>query len=233
MRRATMVVALGVLVTSAPARGDVVAAKAVHDFGMVEQGNPVTHAFALKNTGRAMVRIEGTRPSCGCTVAAADGQLVAPGAITWVRVRLDTAALAGRTTKSIVVRTSDARTPAVQLALAGVVLTDLLVTPTPLYFGRVFRGEPAARRELVVSPGRPAVPGKPAGQTSYTVTSVETDSPVLRTYVVAGDKPDQQKVVIEVDGEAPLGRFTDQIVIRTTSPRQPAITVPVFGSVLG
>jgi Protein of unknown function (DUF1573) len=230
MRRAMMLVALGVLVASAPARGDVVAAKTVHDFGTVEQGSPVEHAFALKNIGRSMVRIEGTKSSCGCTVAADDGQLVRPGAITWVRVRLDTAALAGRTTKTIILRTSDARTPAVQLALAGVVLTDLTVTPTPVYFGRVYRDE-AARRELVVAPGRPAIPG--VQTTPYTVSSVETDSPVLRTYVVAGDKPDQQKVVIEVDGEAPLGRFTDHIIIRTTSPRQPAITVPVFGSVLG
>jgi Protein of unknown function (DUF1573) len=228
MRRAMMVVALGVLVASAPARGEVVAANTVHDFGMVEQGTPVDHAFAVKNVGRSMVRIEGTQPSCGCTVAAVDGQLVGPGAITWVRVRLDTAALAGRTTKTIILRTSDARTPAIQRTLAGVVLTDLMVTPTPVYFGRVFRGEAAARREVVVTPGRPG-----PQQTPYTISSVESDSPVLRTYVVAGDKPDQQKVVIEVDGEAPLGRFTDHIVIRTTSPRQPAITVPVFGSVLG
>jgi hypothetical protein len=229
MRRAMMVVALGVLVASAPARGEVVAAMAVHEFGMVEQGTPVEHAFALKNIGRSIVRIEGTQSSCGCTVAASDGQLVGPGQITWVRVRLDTAALAGRTTKTVILRTSDARTPAVQLALAGVVLTDLMVTPTPpVYFGGVFRGEAAARREVVVTPGRPG-----PQQTPYTVSSVETDSPVLRTYVVAGDKPDQQKVVIEVDGEAPLGRFTDHVIIRTTSPRQPAITVPVFGAVLG
>jgi hypothetical protein len=226
MRRAMMVVALGVLVASAPARGDMVAAKAVHDFGVVEQGTPVEHAFALKNRGRGMVRIEGTQSSCGCTVAASDGQLVRPGDITWVRVRLDTAALAGRTTKTVILHTSDTRTPAVQLALAGVVLTDLMVAPTTVYLGRVWRGEPV-RRELVVAPGRPVT------STSYTVSAVETDSPALRTYVVAGDKPNQQKVVIELDVEAPPGRFADHIIIRTTSPRQPVITVPVFGSVLG
>jgi len=229
MRRAMLVVALGVLVASAPARGEVVAANTVHDFGMVEQGTPVDHAFAVKNVGRSMVRIEGTQPSCACTVVASDGQLVGPGQITWVRVRLDTAALAGRTTKTVILRTSDPRTPAVQLALAGVVLTDLMVTPTPpVFFGGVYRGEAAARREIVVTPGRPG-----PQQTEYTVSSVETDSSVVRTYVVAGDKPNQQKIVIELYGDAPLGRFTDHVVIRTTSPRQPAITVPVFGSVLG
>jgi hypothetical protein len=226
MRRATLVVVLGVLVASAPARGDVVAAKTVHDFGAVEQGAAVEHAFALKNMGRSMVRIEGTQSSCGCTVAAMDGQLVRPRQIAWVRVRLDTSPLAGRITKTIMVHTSDTRTPVVQLALAGVVLTDLVVTPTPVYLGRVYRGEPV-RRELVVAPGRPGDP------TPYAVSQVESDSPTLRAYVIPGDKPREQKVIVELDFEAPPGRFSDHITIHTTSPRQPAITVPVFGHVLG
>ena len=48
-----------------------------------------------------------------------------------------------------------------------------------------------------------------------------------------GDKPGQQKVVVELDGDAPAGSFSDDIIIHTTSPRQPVITVPVFGQVLG
>src|SRR4029450_4125597 len=139
MRRATMVVVLGVLVASAPARGDVVAAKTVHDFGAVEQGAAVEHAFALKNMGRSMVRIEGTQSSCGCTVAAIDGQLVRPRHIARVRASVDAPPpLAGRPPKAIMVHTSGTRTPLVQLALAGVVLTDLVVTPTQVSLGRVY-----------------------------------------------------------------------------------------------
>jgi hypothetical protein len=220
-----MAVALGVLGVSAPARGDVVAAQAIHDFGSVEQGAPVVHQFVLKNTGRAMVRIEGARSSCGCTVAAPEGQLVKRNQLMSVRVRLDTSALAGRTTKTVTVRTSDPRTPAVQLALRGVVLTDLMVTPTPIYLGYVYRGDPA-RHELVVAPGRP-------GEVPYTVSGVETSSDVIRAYVVPGDKPRQQKVIVELAADAPSGRFSDEVVIHTTSPRQPVISVPVFGNVVG
>src|SRR5262245_12958426 len=222
MRRA-MVVALGALVASAPAHGAVVAASAVHDFGTVEQGAPVGHQFALKNKSRGFLRIESTQPSCDCTVTASEGQLVRPGDITWVTVWLDTAALSGRTTKTVTVRTSDPQTPALQLAMTGVVLADLVAAPNMVYVGHVMRGEPM-QREIVVSPGRP-------GRVPYTVSAVESDSPALRTYVTSGDKPDQQKVIVELDPEAPAGRFTDHITIRTTSPRQPAITVPVFGNV--
>jgi len=219
------VVALGVRLASAPARGEVVATEWMHTFGAVEQGTPVIHPFALKNTGRTMVRIEGTQSSCGCTVAAPEGQVLRPKQITWVRVRLDTAELVGRTTKTITVHTSDARTPVVQLALSGVVLTDLMVTPTPVYLGRVYRDAPV-RLELVVGPGRP-------GGNRYTVSAVETDSVVVRARAEAGDKPGEQKVIVELGYDPPPGRFTDHITIRTTSPRQPVITVPVFGEVVG
>jgi hypothetical protein len=220
-----MVVALGVLAASPPARGDMVAAQPIHDFGAVEQGVPVEHLFVLKNTGRGMVRIERPQSSCGCTVAAAEGQLLNRDQLTSVRVRLDTAALAGRTTKTVTVRTSDPRTPAVLLVLRGVVLTDLTVTPTPIYLGHVFRGDPA-RHELVVAPGRP-------GPTGYSVSSVETDSDAIRAYVVQGDTPGQQKVIVELAADAPSGRFNDRVMIHTTSPRQPVITVPIFGNVVG
>ncbi len=223
MRRAMGVVVLGVLGVSAPARGYVVAAKPVHDFGMVEQGAAVEHQFALKNRGRSWVRIEGAQSSCDCTVAASDGQLVRPGDITWVRVRLDTSKLSGRTTKTVTLRTSDARTPAVQLGLTGVVQSDLVVSPILVYMGFVLRGD-TARRELLVSPGRP-------GDAQHTVSTVETDSPNIRAYVWPGDKPGQQKVIVELDALAPPGRFSDHVIIRTTSPRQPEITVPVFGQV--
>jgi hypothetical protein len=223
MRLAMAVVALGVLLGSAPAQGYVVAAKPLHDFGVVEQGVGVEHQFALKNQGRSWVRIDGAQSSCDCTVAASDGQLVRPGDITWVRVRLDTTKLSGRTTKTVTLRTSDARTPAVQLGLTGVVQSDLVVSPIPIYMGFVPRGD-SARRELLVSPGRP-------GDAQHTVSTVETDSPNIRAYIWPGDKKGQQKVIVEVNTFAPPGRFSDHVIIRTTSPRQAEITVPVFGQV--
>ena len=109
--------------------------------------------------------------------------------------------------------------------LTGVVLADLVVAPTAVYLGRVFRREPV-RRELVVSPGRP-------GGQVFTATSVETESTALRTYLAPGAKPGQQRVIVELDRRRPVGPLHDQVVIHTTSPRQPVITVPVFGQVLG
>jgi hypothetical protein len=201
-----------------------VGALPVYDFGAIEQGTPVAHQFALKNIGRSFVQLRGATSSCGCTVTEVDGRTIRPGQVAWVNVWLDTTTLSGKTTKSVVVHTSDAWTPALQLALTGTVLTDLAVAPSMIYLGRLWQGDPA-RHEVVVSPGRP-------GNPQYSVSSVETNSPTLRAYVEPGDKPGSQKVVVEVSADAPPGRFTDELTIRTTSPRQAVITVPVIGQIV-
>lgn len=219
-----MVVALA-LGAIGPARARVVVQPPVQDFGAVERGTRVTRVFVLRNKSRQPVRIDRLVPSCACTVAAPEGQTIVRGGQTVVSVTLDTAELVGRTTKSIGVRTSDPQTPLVQLWLRGVVHADFMVAPAAVYLGRVFRTQPV-RRELVISPGRP-------GGTAFTASSVENESPALRTYLAPGAKPGQQKVVIELTGDAPSGRFNDEVTIRTTSPRQPVIKVPVFGQILG
>lgn len=207
------------------ALGKVLVEMPVQDFGIVEQGTPVTRSFLLRNKSRQPVRIDRVVPSCACTIAAPEGATLRKGGQTAVIVTLDTRELVGRTTKSIGVRTSDPQSPYVQLWLRGIVQADLMIAPTAVYLGRVFRTEPV-QRELVVSPGRP-------GGATFTATSVETASPALRTYLAPGAKPGQQKVIVELTGDAPSGRFDDEVVIHTTSPRQPVIKVPVFGQILG
>ena len=226
MRRLLALVGLGLLLLGASPRIiGLVAEAPVYDFGMVEQGTPLAHQFALRNTSRAYIRIDQVNSSCGCTTVSADGRLVAPGQLTWVPVWVDTSDLVGKTTKTVTVRTSDPRTPVVMLAVTGTVLTDLVVTPSPLYFGHVWRGTPV-HSELIVKPGRP-------GPSTYTVSTVETESWRLHARVEAGDKPGEQKVIVDLDPEVASGRFNEQLTIRTTSPRQPVIMVPVFGNVMG
>lgn len=228
MRRLLTLVGLGLLLLGAAPRGAGLFAEApVYNFGMVEQGTPIAHQFALRNTERAYIRIDQVNSSCGCTTASteAQGRLVAPGQLTWIPVWVDTTALVGKTTKTVTIRTSDLRTPVVSLAVTGTVLADLVVTPSPVYFGHVWRGTPV-HSELIVKPGRP-------GPSNYSISAVETETWRLHARVETGDKPGEQKVIVDLDPEVSSGRFNEQLTIRTTSPRQPVIMVPVFGNVMG
>jgi hypothetical protein len=197
---------------------------AVHDFGAVEQGATVEHVFRLRNTGTSALRIDHVKGTCACTVGVATGEAIVPGDEAWVTVRLDTARLAGRTTKTATVYTNDPLAPTVAVTLTGEVLTDLVVRPTPLYLGHVHRGA-VVRREIVVAPGRP-------GGTA-SVLAVEAASPRIRAWIEPDPGGVGQRVVVELDSAASSGRFSDDLVLRTSSARQPSMTVKVLGTIDG
>jgi hypothetical protein len=196
----------------------------VHDFGAVEQGEVVEHHFRLRNTGSTPLRVDHVKGTCACTVGVATGEAISPGDSTSVVVRLDTARLAGRTTKAVTVYTDDPAEPTALLTLTGEVLTDLVVTPTPLYLGHVRRGA-VVRRALAVVAGRPGATAR--------VQSVETTNPHLRAWIdTSGDDPGQ-KVEVELDANMPLGRFNGDLVLHTTSDRQRVLTVQILGTIEG
>jgi hypothetical protein len=236
-RRWSRLLALAASVASATAEAAPrVAAEGPFDFGIVERGARIEHVFRVTNAGDAPLRLEQVKSTCGCTVALISDPDVAPGREGRVAVTLDTARMAGRVTKIVTVYTNDPATPTAALALTGAVHADLVTTPAALYLGRVRRGE-GVSRDIVVAPGRPGA--------VYAVTAVESSNPALAAEIQPVTAPDPrtagpggvaapaQRIVVRLAKELPLGRFSAQLVLRTNSPREPAITVPVFGSVEG
>jgi hypothetical protein len=223
---ATLAASAAVL-AAATARADdarIVLDEPVFDFGTAEQGTKVEHVFRLHNRGSALLRIDHLKSSCGCLAGMASAPDVPPGAEGRINVVLDTARIVGRTTKVITLYSNDPGAPTAALALTGQVLADLVADPTPLYLGKVRRGERVEREIRVVS-GRP--------NASYEVTAVENQHPFLHATLERLPDAPGQRVVVRLDAEAPIGRFNDQLSLRTTSPSQPNVIVPVFGSVEG
>ena len=101
---------------------------------------------------------------------------------------------------------------------------DLVMAPSPLYLGRLRRGEPA-RREVVIAPGRPGA--------TFAVTRVEHGNPALTTTLEPRPDGPGQRLVVELARDVPIGRFNEQVTLSTTSARQPVLVLPVFGSVEG
>jgi len=196
----------------------------IFDFGTVERGVPVDHTFHLPNRGSAELRVDHVKSSCGCTVAVVSEREIPPGGEARVSVTLDTARLGGRTTKTVSVYTNDPDSPVVPLTLTGQVAADLIVTPSPLYFGHVRRGD-GSHHEVTVTPGRPGA--------HYAVERVEDTSRPIHARVEPRSDGPGQRVVVELDPEMPLGRFNETLTLHTTSPREPVMTLAVLGSVEG
>ena len=222
------VIGLAVALAGMPARAadgpELVIEEPVFDFGTVEQGTSVEHTFRVRNAGRAELRIDHVKTSCGCLAGLASAADIPPGGEGRVNVVLDTGRIVGRTTKVVTVYTNDPAAPSAGLALSGAVETDIVASPAPLYLGKLRRGE-AVEREIRVTPGRPGA--------SYEVTAVEHTNPALRTSLERLPDGAGQRIVVTLEPHMPLGRFNDQLVLRTTSPRQSSLGVSVFGSVEG
>lgn len=207
-----------------PASGArLVAVQDVHDFGTVENGPVVTHDFRLRNMGSDTVEIRSVEASCGCTAVLASSAYLAPGEEGGVQVALDTYRLSGEQAKSVVVRSNDPIRPELPLTLHGVVKTDVSAAPSRLFLGRLPSGA-VVSHHVDVSIVRDEVQ----------ITGVHSESGRLRVETSPLDDPRRGlRVRVTLLPTARPGGFDDQIVVTTTSPRQPQLVIPVLGLVEG
>src|SRR5512139_151327 len=168
-----------------------------YDFGAVEQGTSVHHAYALKNAGGLDLTIDNVRTACGCTATAGGAHTLAPGASGSIEVTCDTADAFGPQNRTLTVYSNDPATPAVTLKLTGSVHAAVAVDPPQLCALEVM----GTSVEAALAP--------PSGGTS------------------------DKRLHISIRKDAPLGRFTDTITVRTSSPRHSLVSIPVTGVVDG
>jgi hypothetical protein len=59
------------------------------DFGTINEGDVVEHAYTFKNTGQAPLIIESAKPSCGCTVPSWTKEPIPVGGTGEILVKFD------------------------------------------------------------------------------------------------------------------------------------------------
>lgn len=68
---------------------------AVHDFGKIKQGVPVTHEFTFTNTGKTPLVITNVQASCGCTTPAWSKDPIPPGGKGFIKATYNAASMGG------------------------------------------------------------------------------------------------------------------------------------------
>lgn len=91
-----------------------------HDFGTMETGETVRHAFVIVNRGESDLAIERVRTCCGAA-AAVDDKTVGPGGETRLRVTMPLRAAAKNTTKTFYLHTNDPANRIVPFRLTGTI----------------------------------------------------------------------------------------------------------------
>lgn len=96
--------------------------ESLFDFGKIQQGQPVTHEFAVNNTSADSLKLERVQASCGCTTPVWKNDPVAPGGSTLITVgfnaqnegpfeKLVTIFYNGGQTKTVTIKGTVSKTP--------------------------------------------------------------------------------------------------------------------------
>lgn len=73
------------------------------DFGMVKEGEKVTHTYQVRNTGEAPLIIENARASCGCTTPEWTKEPIPVGGTGFVKAGFDSKGKSGMQNKTITI----------------------------------------------------------------------------------------------------------------------------------
>lgn len=100
-----------------PNQAEITFVKSEHDFGTVKRGQPMTHKFEYKNTGKEDLIIQKCNAGCECTKAKCSLEPLKPGKTAFIEVHYDSTRI-GKFGKEVMIH-SNARKPVVFLVIRG------------------------------------------------------------------------------------------------------------------
>ncbi len=198
-------------------------AETAFDAGRMEQGARIDHVFAFRNAGGHNLRITRVRPACDCTATIDTQSAIPPGGTAAIAASCDTSGVFGDIGRTISVFTNDPIHTAIQLRLSAKIDFDVAGKPRRLYVGRVRAGD------MVRVQGRIVVDG------GVQITGIDSAGPIIAANLVevAGGISGERRFQVRIADNAPSGEFSNDLIVRTTSPTTPVLTVPVIGTVEG
>lgn len=210
-----------------PPSGKIFCARPAFDFGEACQNDQVIHIFKLENKGAKDLKILGVQPSCNCTSAPLERDLIKPGESLDIKATMNTLTFEGLVTKTLDVRSDDPEMPSLHLSITGRVTAAFKPTITEVNFGRVRKGQTTDVQKFDIHVGQ-AVKGDirdvraDYSQVKATITPVEGASGA-RLYNVA----------VRIEGDLPVGSLRANLTFTTSLTAQSVINVPVVALVEG
>lgn len=193
-----------------------------YNFGTVAQGTVVEHKFELENRGTAPLKITKIDPSCGCTAAVSDLDVVPPGSKGGIKVSLDTSGFQGEKIKTVRVYTDDPRAASSLLIIKGTIEADVEAKPFPINFGEVRAGTRVSTEGAVVA--------KP--ESGVKINDIEARADELEL-TLGEASANARKFTLTLKETAPVGDYHGKLLVKTTSQKNPVLAVPVLAQVEG
>ena len=197
----------------------------IFDFGSVKQGAKITHEFVLENAGNLPLEIQKISPACGCTAAELSNKTIAPGQSEPLKVTFDTDGFHGPKDKTVRIYSNDPKEPMKVLRIKGIIMRDITVIPSRIYFGEVrFAGKNEKILKVILD-----------NPSSVLVKKVTSDSEFINVSheKLKNNTQHSGNIIVKIKQNAPIGQLRSRISIKTNSKENPVIVVPVFAKIVG
>ncbi|MCU0689381.1 MAG: DUF1573 domain-containing protein [Phycisphaerales bacterium] len=205
---------------------------AFHDFGNIDDDKPVEFKFTFRNSGIAPVTINNIRTSCGCSAATPDNdkRVYAPGETGSMKVTFDPRGRRGEERKTVTIETDSLANPNIELRLRSLVVPQMLIEPTTIFFGEVPILDQGRTQEFSIA-SRIAgfeIKGMTINHPQAKIEPIGTDEVDM-----GGQKLKRNRYRVTMPTGLALGNWNNALVIQTNNPAQPQINVPMLAIVVG
>jgi len=206
-----------------------------HNFGVMDADAEGSYAFTFKNTGTAALSLATGNTSCKCTVSEIKKEQVEPGESTDVVLRWEPNAYTGPYMQTAMILTNDSKYPQVQLVVKGKISASLVPVPEELKFSNPLpAGKPSTGKVVILD-----FLDQPMNVESWKFSDRETADFFEATFTpLTEEELDEYSdcksgVTVEVTvlPGLPRGPFRQSLLISTGVEAEPALVVPVMGTV--
>lgn len=197
------------------------------DFGTTPRGPLLTHYFLVKNTTNQNLNIGAPRVSCGCVSASVLKSVVAPGETTAVYAAMDT----NRIPHPYVTKAVTVYVPfygnvmeEVTLKVQAIARDDMVLTPNAMALGNVVHGrgsEGSVRFTLY-------------GGTKWEVSEAACSGIYVKPAVTVNRSGNETTYEVKamLDPQCPVGNWTAEIWLKSSTPGLERVRVPVTVNVV-
>jgi len=190
------------------------------DFGSVPRGAVLQHGFKIKNNTKDVVGLAGVRSSCGCTSAQLSKRYLQPGEETHLLVRMDSGRFRGLKTITLYVKLDRPEATEVRIWVKANSRDDIAVNPEVIDFKTVRTGEGGQAKIQVRFFGMP----------DAEIEGVSAGSGYIRAKVIETGQTDLESIFsvqVDLDKQAPVGRWYSDIWLDTNHQSSAKIRIPV------
>lgn len=191
------------------------------DWGEVG-GGELKHSLKIVNVGGDTLKISGVKPSCGCTTAPLDKDILLAGDTATINLTMDVAGKHGATEKTLTISTNDSTAPVTTVHLRANVVQEITAEPAYFHVDNVSPGEEGSGSILLRNVGKGAVTIEPPQEQDVALMTVRFD--MLKPVTL--NPNDSLRVTVFA---TPLnnGASTGHYVFKTNSKLTPQIKVPL------